>query len=158
MPRTGWPTYSPTPARPPPERSRLAPLNGRIACRQCTARRGIAGDVYCVDPDQRVCHRHRRWLAGPAEDADQYDLTGLPEVVAAQRRHHRLLRRQGVDNARSAIYWATKIVDGWTERGERGEHRERRLAGLPDSAAFPEPDRSLSLDPPMNILGQRDLG
>jgi hypothetical protein len=130
-------------ARPPPGRSRLAPLTGRIACQRCTARRGIAGDVYCVDPDQRVCHRHRRWLGGPTEDADQHDLTGLPEVWAAQRRHHRLLRRHGTETARSALYWATKIVEGWTERGERGEHRERRLVRLPGSGVFPEPDRSV---------------
>jgi hypothetical protein len=130
-------------ARPPPGRSWPAPLTGRIACRRCTASRGIAAAVYCVDPDQRVCHRHRRWLGGPGEDADQHDLSGLPEVLAAQRRHHRLLRRHGTETARSALYWATKIIDGWTERGERGGHRERRLARLPGSGVFPEPERSV---------------
>lgn len=131
-------------ARPPPGRNRLAPRTGRPACRRCTARRGITGDVLCVDVDQHVCRRHRRWLGGPLEQAtDQHDLTALPEVLHAQRRHHRLLRRHGTDPARTAIYWATTIVDGWTARGTWGEHRTGRLARLPHDTNVQEPDGSV---------------
>jgi hypothetical protein len=119
-------------ARPPPGRERLSALVGRIACRRCTASRGIAGDVWCVRPDQRVCRRHRRWLGGLTDsNPHQHDVAPLPEVVAAQRHHYRLLRRHGLDVTRTAIHSATTIVDGWTERGDWSEHRERRLACLP---------------------------
>jgi hypothetical protein len=93
--------------------------------------RGIAGDVWCVRPDQRVCRRHRRWLGGLTRPSgEQHDLTPLPEVRRAQQRHYQLLRRHGVDAGRSAIYRATAILDEWTERGDWSEHRERRLARL----------------------------
>jgi hypothetical protein len=131
-------------ARPPPGRDRLAPRTGRPACRRCTARRGITGDVLCVDVDYYVCRRHRRWLGGPLEQTgDQHDLTVLPEVLHAQRRHHRLLRRHGTDPARIAVYWATKIVDGWTARGTWREHRESRLARLPHGTDPQQPDGSV---------------
>lgn len=132
-------------ARPPPGSDRLAPRTGRPACRRCTGRRGITGDVFCVDVDQRVCRRHRRWLGCPLEQTtDQHDVTALPEVLHAQRRHHRLLRRHGTDPARSAIWWAGSIVERWTQRGDCGQHRQRRLAihraAHPTS---PEPNASL---------------
>jgi hypothetical protein len=83
-------------------------------------------------PDQRVCRRHRRWLGGLTDsNPHQHDLAPLPEVVGAQRHHYRLLRRHGIDTTRTAIHSATTIVDGWTERGEWSERRERRLACLP---------------------------
>lgn len=116
-------------ACPPPGRSRLAPLTGRLACRRCTAGRGICGDVFCVNPDQRVCRRHRRWLGGLLDNTtSQHDVTALPDVISAQRRHDRVLRRHAADRGRDAIHWASTIVDGWTERGEWAEHRQRRLA------------------------------
>ena len=129
-------------ARPLPGRSRLAPLIGRLACHRCTARRGITGDVYCADVDQRVCRRHRRWLGGPLDNtAYQYDLNALPEVLRAQRRHYRLLHRHGADHGRMAIYWASSIIERWTQRGDCGEHGQPRLAA--HRAAHPEPDASL---------------
>jgi hypothetical protein len=132
-------------ARPLPGRSRLAPLIGRIACRRCTARRGITGDVYCARVDQRVCRRHHRWLGGPLDNTVyQHDLSALPEVLHAQRRHYRLLHRHGADHGRMAIYWAGSIVERWTERGDCGAHRQRRLAAhRAAQPASPEPDTSL---------------
>lgn len=130
-------------ACPPPGRSRLSALQGRLACRHCTASRGISQSVWCVRLDQRLCRRHRRWLGGLTESTThQHDLAPLPDVVHAQRRHYRLLQRHGDQAGRNGIYWATNVVDGWAERGEWPEHRERRLARLqinPDR----EPDASL---------------
>lgn len=132
-------------ACPPPGRSRLARLTGRVACRHCTAGRGICGDVYCVNPDQRVCRRHRRWLGGPTDNtAFQHDVTPLPDLTQAQRRHTRLLRDRGAGRGRDAIYWAGTIVDHWTERGAWGEHRQRRLAAhLAANPSTTEPDTDL---------------
>lgn len=132
-------------ARPPPGRSRLAPLTGRIACRRCVARRGITVDVYCADVDQRVCRRHRRWLGGPLDNTVyQYDLTALPEVLHTQRRHYRLLHRHGTDHGRIAIYWAGGIVERWTQRGDWAAHRQRRLAAHRAAhPTSPEPNASL---------------
>lgn len=59
-----------------------------------------------------------------------------------QRRHRALLRRQGVGRGRGAIHWAGTIVDRWTE-GERGQHRQQRLAQLGLDPAGSEPDTSL---------------
>ncbi|WP_260174905.1 hypothetical protein [Streptomyces sp. PanSC19] len=36
-----------------------------------------------------VCHRHHRWLLGD----EQHDLTRLPEVLRANLRHQRIIRR-----------------------------------------------------------------
>ncbi len=105
-------------ACPLPGRTRLSPLRGRLACRHCTQRRGIPGDVECVAADLRVCRRHRRWLGGPTDPVgEQYDLTALPTLVAAQRRHHQLVRRRGAAPARSAVGAAATIIDSWTEHG-----------------------------------------
>ena len=133
-------------ACPPSGRNRLTPLPGRVACRQCTARRGISGDVYCVNADQRLCCRHRRWLGGLSEDSThQHNITSLPDVVRAQRRHYRLVRRHGTHRGRDAIYWAGTIIDRWSEGGDWDEHRCRRLAvHCTATASSREPDAGLS--------------
>jgi hypothetical protein len=111
-------------ACPPPGRTRLSPLRGRPACRHCTLRRGIPTDALCVAVDQRVCQRHRRWLGGLTDPVgDQHDLTALPKVIVAQRRHHSLIRRHGAERGRAAISSAAAIIDSWNERGVLSEGR-----------------------------------
>ncbi|WP_406120364.1 TniQ family protein [Streptomyces canus] len=62
----------------------------RPACRLCMARHHIRGLVVrSTPPHQGVCHRHHRWLLGD----EQHDLTRLPEVLRANRRHQRIVRR-----------------------------------------------------------------
>jgi TniQ len=70
-----------------------------LACRYCTAARGITGAVTCWAPPHRnVCMRHRRWVGhidpafqGLLDGRDpQPDLTLLPDVVSAERRLRRL--------------------------------------------------------------------
>jgi hypothetical protein len=91
-------------------------------------RRGIPTDVSCVVADQRVCLRHRRWLGGLTDPAtDQHDLTALPEIVAAQRRHYRLIRRHGAEAGRNAIYWATHIIDRWRDQEQLVERPRNRI-------------------------------
>jgi hypothetical protein len=118
-------------AVPPPGRTRLAPRRGRPACRHCTRRRGIPTDVWCVAVDQRVCLRHRRWLGGLTEEpGDQHDLTPVPEITAAQRRHRRLIRRRGTETGRAAIGDAATIIAGWSEPDQLHERRQCRIDSL----------------------------
>lgn len=105
----------------------------RPACRRCTARRGIAEPVACrLPPHLTVCRRHRLWT-GPAArtHAGQLDISQLPEIFRAQRRHLAQLRdhpQQDVDTAISdatrAIYQALR--DGTWIPGQR--QRLRQLA------------------------------
>ncbi|MEV4210212.1 hypothetical protein [Micromonospora sp. NPDC049662] len=65
-------------------------------CPRCTARHP-GGTVFQLLPHHRyVCTRHRIWI-GPPDLVDQpcLPLDDLPEIVAAQRAHLRLLRRLG---------------------------------------------------------------
>lgn len=65
-------------------------------CRRCTARHP-GGPVLQLLPHHRwVCTRHRAWIGPPdQEDHRQPDLHTLPEIVTAQHRHLRLIRRLG---------------------------------------------------------------
>lgn len=113
-------------ACPLPGRTRLSPLRGRPACRHCTRRRGIPTDVECVAVDLRACRRHRRWLGGLTDPVgDQYDLTGLPEVAVAQRRHHHLVHRRGATPVRAAVGAAATIIDGWNDHGVLAGRQQR---------------------------------
>jgi hypothetical protein len=89
----------------------------RPACRRCTARPGIAEPVACrLPPHQTVCRRHRLWIAPSARTHDgQLDISQLPEILRAQRRHCHLVQlhhpwRLGdaVRDATSAIYRAIR--------------------------------------------------
>jgi hypothetical protein len=115
----------------------------RPACRRCTAGYGITGPVPCqLPPHQAVCRRHRLWTGPSARShASQLDVSQLPEVIRAQRRHIVLLhqhRRWHVDDAitdaRHAICRAIR-AGAWTPRQMQ---RLRQLSpGIwpPDTAA-----------------------
>jgi hypothetical protein len=66
----------------------------RPACHRCTARRGIAGPVACyLPPHQTLCRRHRLWTGPAARTIDgQLDLSHLPGILRAHRRHRHLVR------------------------------------------------------------------
>lgn len=84
----------------------------RPACRRCTAGRGITGEVLrWVRHDQNVCLQHRLWI-GPDVIAprEQVDLTDLPDVVHAQRRHSNLIRRRGQAVVHAAFRDAVTIL------------------------------------------------
>jgi hypothetical protein len=69
--------------------------NPQIGCPRCDARH-IGGPVFRIFPHHRyVCTRHRYWIGPPDINRTGPDLNDFPEIVAAQRRHLRLLRRHG---------------------------------------------------------------
>ena len=112
----------------------------RPACRRCTARRGIAGPVACrLPPHQTVCRRHRLWT-GPAArtHAGQLDISQLPEILQAQRRHLAQLHHHSQQDVNAAVGDATQAIyqalrsDTWIP-GQR--RRLRQLAaGTRDQA------------------------
>ena len=68
------------------------PVRATAACRKCTASRGISQPIPVHLPAHvQVCTRHGVWLSGGGQP--HLDLTGCPEVIAAQHRASRLLRR-----------------------------------------------------------------
>jgi hypothetical protein len=105
-------------------------------CWRCTARHP-GGPVLALHAHhQYVCLRHRIWI-GPPDLASvaQPDLTNLPEVVAAQRAHLRLLRRVGPAATFDAVHTGFLIcAHRWTARHEPdagdARHRWARRAQL----------------------------
>jgi TniQ len=104
----------------------------RRACRRCLASRGITGEATCwVLLNANVCVRHQRWI-GPTnrDDADQFDLASLLDVVAAARRYRRFASRLGDRRVESTYHVALHITLRWAEREDFGQHRNRRLRVL----------------------------
>jgi len=68
------------------------PLRTAIACRLCTAARGIQQPVPVHLPaHQQLCIRHGIWLPGP--ETPQFSVRGCPDILDAERRARRLLRQ-----------------------------------------------------------------
>ena len=85
----------------------------RPACRRCTARRGIAGPVAChLPPHLTVCRRHRLWIGPSARTpAGQLDVSPLPEIPRAQRRHLAQLHHHPQQQVDTAVSAATRAID-----------------------------------------------
>jgi hypothetical protein len=65
-------------------------------CWRCNARHPGGPVLQLLGHHRYVCTRHRIWIGPPDQvDHQQPSLVELPEVVAAQHRHLRLLRRLG---------------------------------------------------------------
>lgn len=112
----------------------------RPACHRCAARRGALDEVaLCHYPDHlTVCHRHQLWIGrGALSHAEQHDLSQMPEILMAQRRHHRLLLR-----------YDRNLIACFRASGEKfWRHRLRLPAG-----ATPEQRRRLAqLDPALIV-------
>lgn len=68
------------------------PTRLTMACRRCTTIRGIGQPVPVRLPATRhICVQHGIWLSGT--DRPQLDINSCPEIIAAQDRTRRLLRR-----------------------------------------------------------------
>jgi hypothetical protein len=106
--------------------------NLRPACRRCTARRGITEPVACyLPPHLTVCRRHRLWIGPSARtDAGQLDVSQLPEVLGAQRRHLDLVYRHHWRHADDAISDAARAIGLAISAGTWTPHQERRLREL----------------------------
>jgi len=85
------------------------------ACRLCTARR-TGQQVVAMryrQGWQRVCRRHRRWTLGAGEghDLEHLDLSGCPDIVAAQRRWPVVVRRAAAaEVAPGAVFAVARAV------------------------------------------------
>lgn len=104
----------------------------RPACRRCTARLGITGPVACRMPDhQAVCRRHRLWT-GPAArtHAGQLDVSQLPEVLSAQRRHLALLNRHQRHEVEATVSTAITAVRQALRDGTWIPGQRRRMQQL----------------------------
>jgi hypothetical protein len=95
----------------------------------CTARRGIAGAVACrLPPHLTVCRRHRLWTGPSARThAGQLDVSQLPEILRAQRRHLAQLHRHPWQQVDAAISDATRAI----HRALRVGIWNQALAGRP---------------------------
>jgi hypothetical protein len=155
------------PAGPLPVTGRPLPRHARQGppCRFCAARRGASPDRD-VDPDwalepevwlsveDNVCRWHRVWI-GPGVTCydQQLELTRLPEVVQAQTRHHRLVRRRGrreaflafTDAAR--IWWKLAWLHDYTIERDRRIHRHLGVDVDPEDLDFDDPLRHTAIYP-----------
>ncbi|MHC3475544.1 DNA-binding protein [Streptomyces sp. 7R007] len=162
-------------------------LAGPVAfgCRLCTARRTGTTDrvVRYAARWQRVCVRHGRWLLDADTDhvPEHLDLSGVPEVIAAQRQWARVARRAvraGAEPER-VFALAHAVVARWWEHAYTWEQETiwpRRLHHLAggnagadlgrwrivgrDAAVFPEvvAVAGALLEPAMAELVWRDSG
>lgn len=68
----------------------------QLGCRRCDARHPGGPVLHLFAHHDYVCTRHQVWIGPPDQvDHPQPGLAALPEIVAAQHRHRRLLRRIG---------------------------------------------------------------
>jgi hypothetical protein len=89
-----------------------SPVRATTACHRCTARRGIHQPIPVHLPvHDKVCTRHGIWLS----DADQpyLDLAACPEIITAQHRANRLLRRYTPQQLTLAHQIATRTIPAW---------------------------------------------
>jgi hypothetical protein len=111
----------------------------RPACRRCTARRGIAGPVAChLPPHLTVCRRHLLWIGPSARTpAGQLDVTPLPEIPRAQRRHLAQLHRHQWQEVDAAISDAARAIHGALRAGAWTPGQRQRLRQL-DPGTWPQ--------------------
>lgn len=84
--------------------------------------------MWCWDqPHQVICFRHLRWL-GDIPTKGQPDLSGQPEILAVNRRHHRLIRRHGRETTGLAFARARYVCQVWDRRGEHQEQFQRLMS------------------------------
>jgi hypothetical protein len=111
----------------------------RPACRRCTARRGIAGPVAChLPPHLTVCRRHRLWIGPSARThAGQLDISPLPEILRAQRRHLAQLHHHRWWDVQAAISDAAHAIRSAVRTGTWTPRQRQRLHQL-DPGTWPQ--------------------
>ena len=107
---------------------RHAPQTG---CPRCDARH-CGGPVFRLFPHHRyVCARHRYWIGPPDIGHPGPCLDGFPAILAAQRRHLRLVRRHGWAAAYDAVLTGFMVCGHLWENGFGAAfHPDSTLAGL----------------------------
>jgi hypothetical protein len=92
--------------------SARTPVRATTACRRCTARRGIHQPVPVHLPaHHKACTRHGIWLSDTGQP--QLDLATCPEIITAQHRANRLVRRYTPQQLMLAYQAAAKAVPPW---------------------------------------------
>jgi len=89
-----------------------SPVRATTACHRCAARHGVYQPVPVHLPAHRkVCTRHGIWLS----DAGQphLDLAACPEIITAQHRASRLLRRCTSQELMLAYQAAVRAIPPW---------------------------------------------
>jgi hypothetical protein len=113
---------------PPPCRHRLHPgWKVQPACTLCLAAKGVRYARHWVPPGTRVCLRHSRWTGSHGQ---QFDITPLPQIARAQRRHHRLILRHGWKPVAQAMDGASRICWTWWDNRRFTKALDRRRALL----------------------------
>ena len=108
--------------------SRGRPARAVTACRLCMAARRIRQPVPVHLPAHRqVCLRHGIWLPGPG--AQQFSVSGCPDILAAEHQARRLLRRYTVEQL---IYGTVQAP-----AEQAGPAWKRRMAALIQSNPRP---------------------
>jgi hypothetical protein len=104
----------------------------RPACRRCTGRYGITEPVAChLPPHQTVCRRHRLWTGPSARThAGQLDISQLPEILHAQRRHATLSHHPGYWHLDTAVSDATHAIHRALRAGAWTPRQLQRLGQL----------------------------
>jgi hypothetical protein len=88
------------------------PVRATTACRRCAARHGIHQPVPVHLPaHHKVCTRHGIWLSDAGQP--QLDLAACPEIITAQHRASRLLRRHTPQELLLAYQAAVKAIPPW---------------------------------------------
>ncbi len=89
-----------------------SPARATTACRRCTARRGIHQPVPVHLPaHHKICTRHGIWLSDGSQP--HLDLTACPEIITAQHRANRLLRRHTPQQLLLTYQAAAKAIPPW---------------------------------------------
>jgi hypothetical protein len=89
-----------------------SPVRATTACRRCAARHGIDQPVPVHLPaHHKVCTRHGIWLSDAGQP--QLDLAACPEIITAQHRASRLLRRYTPQELMLAYQAAARVIPPW---------------------------------------------
>lgn len=99
------------------------------ACRLCMSAKNISGHVSVWRrPDQNICLWHGRWIGRGAVTADdQLCVSDLPEMLQAQRRHDKLIRRYGHREVSYHYGHAHDIVDSSSRLPSSAKRTDRML-------------------------------
>jgi hypothetical protein len=158
-----------------------SPVRATTACRRYAARHGICQPVPVHLPAHRkVCTHHGIWLSDAGQP--QLDLAACPEIITAQHRASRLLRRCTPRELTLAYQAAARAVPPWPaspaaiplhwrhrlltlqtanhRHGTPTDHDAYTHAAIyPDAIAFtaaalnPRRPRTIKQDPPANSPG-----
>jgi hypothetical protein len=87
-------------------------VRATTACRRCAARHGIDQPVPVHLPaHHKVCTRHGIWLSDAGQP--QLDLAACPEIITAQHRARRLLRRCTPQELMLTYQAAARAIPPW---------------------------------------------